>query len=72
MPFKGREQKTMLHIQREILELAAEAVQGPMLPPPPEIETVVDALIQAGLLAVEDGRVSITDEGREAIGNQPG
>lgn len=42
----------MLHIHREILELAANADVGPTMPPA-AIEPAVRALIEQGLVAVE-------------------
>lgn len=57
----------MLHIQREILELAANAASGPAMQPPPEIELAVRALIERGMLIVEKDGVSITAEGRKAL-----
>lgn len=58
---------TLLHIHREILELAADALDGPTMPPPPEIEQPVSALIEGGLLLVSKGKVAITPDGRAAL-----
>ncbi|WP_269514484.1 hypothetical protein [Brevundimonas subvibrioides] len=57
----------MLHIHREILELAASADVGPSMPPPLEIELAVTTLIERELLIVQNDRISITAEGRKAL-----
>lgn len=65
----------MLHIERELLRLALEAGgHGPSLPAPVEIASVIDRLIEAGLLETtpeNGGAVRITDQGREALAACP-
>jgi hypothetical protein len=53
----------LLHIHREILELAAETFVGPSMPPPIEIERAVATLIDEGLLIVTEGAVGISPTG---------
>jgi len=57
----------LLHIQREILTLAAKATTPPLLPPPAEIEAAVESLVELGLLAIAEGTVVITPDGRAAV-----
>jgi hypothetical protein len=60
----------MLHMERDILELADQAgAQGPVLPAPPIIAGIVDRLLERGLLEVagREGRVAITDAGRAVL-----
>lgn len=58
---------TLLHIHREILELDAKAENGPMMPPPTDIEAPVRDLIERGLLEVSDGIVMITPASQKAV-----
>ena len=58
----------LLHIHREILELAAETSAGPKMPPPAEIEHAVATLIDAGLLTVREGTVDISAIGLALLG----
>lgn len=61
----------MLHIEREILELANQAgPNGPTLPAPLCISDAVDRLLKRKHLVVADpgtGQIAITDEGRAAL-----
>ena len=58
---------TLVHIHREMLELAANADKGPVMPPSADIEATVRVLIQRGLLDIIDGVVKITPAGRQAF-----
>ncbi len=58
---------TLLYTHREILELAATANNGPVMPPPEDIEAPVQVLIERRLLDVIDGVVKITPACREAV-----
>ena len=49
----------LLHIHREILELAAQSSVGPTMPPPPEIEEAVAALLGEGLPSIREGTVRV-------------
>lgn len=59
----------MLHIEREILQLAHEAdAQGPRLPAPDCIADAVERLLQRQHLTADDhGKIAITEERRAAL-----
>jgi len=54
---------TLLHIHRDLLELADNAAKGNSLPAPTEIEPAVLAMIGLGLLSVNDNVLAITAAG---------
>ena len=59
--------KRLSNSQIDILALAAEAAEGPLLPAPESIENDIAGLLDEDLLTATGGRVEITDKGREAL-----